>query len=61
MSGPVLEPEDVLVINERLQRGEMGAVIARDFAVAQQSVSAIKTGKTWGRVTGNGNAMKETN
>lgn len=52
MSSGVLEEEDVKVIFERLQQGERGAVIARDFAVSQQSVSAIKHGKVWGHVTG---------
>lgn len=49
----VLTREDVEIINERLKNGEQGAVIARDFAVSQQSVSAIKTGATWSHVTGN--------
>lgn len=49
----MLTPEDVRIINERLQQGEKGAVIARDFAVSQQSVSAIKTGETWNWLTGN--------
>lgn len=53
MSNGVLTPEDVEVINERLQRGEKGAVIARDFAVSQQSISAIKTGDAWNWLTGN--------
>lgn len=53
MSAHVLTAEDVLVINERLQEGEKGAVIARDFAISQQSVSSIKTGETWNWLTGN--------
>jgi uncharacterized protein (DUF433 family) len=50
----VLEEEDVKVIFQRLQEGEKGAAIARDFAISQQSISAIKTGKSWGHVTGLG-------
>lgn len=53
MSSKVLTREDVEVINLRLQEGEKGAVIARDFAVSQQSISAIKTGESWGWLTGN--------
>lgn len=49
----VLTAEDVEVINERLQNGEKGAAIARDFAVSQQSISSIKTGETWNWLTGN--------
>lgn len=50
----VLSKEDVLVINERLLAKERGAAIARDFEVSQQSISAIKTGESWGHVTGRG-------
>lgn len=53
----VLDEEDVMVIFQRLQDGERGAVIARDFAISQQSVSAIKTGKVWGHVTGLGEPL----
>lgn len=52
MSGHVLTVEDVVVIHERLAKGHKGADIARDFAVSQQSVSAIRTGESWGSVTG---------
>jgi hypothetical protein len=52
MSGHVLTVEDVVVIHERLSKGHKGADIARDFAVSQQSVSAIRTGESWGEVTG---------
>lgn len=52
MSNKVLTPEDVLAIRDRLNRGEPGVSIARDFAISQQTVSGIKTGAYWGRVTG---------
>jgi hypothetical protein len=48
----VLTREDVEVIWERLQDGEAGYTIAQDFAVAQQTVSAINTGRSWTEVTG---------
>lgn len=51
MSQHILLPEDVEVIWERLQAGESGRLIAQDFAVAQQTVSAINTGKIWNSVT----------
>lgn len=44
--------EDVEVIWERLQAGEPGNKIAQDFAIAQQTVSAINTGRNWTDVTG---------
>jgi hypothetical protein len=52
MSGHVLTREDVEVIHARLLRGDKGAAIARDFAVSQQIVSSIRTGKNWSHVTG---------
>lgn len=48
----VLEREDVEVINLRLEAGERGTAIARDFCVSQQVISAIKRGQIWGHVTG---------
>ena len=48
----VLTREDVEVIWERLVNGEAGYSIAQDFAVAQQTVSAIATGRSWTDVTG---------
>lgn len=48
----VLTREDVEVIWERLQAGEAGNAIAQDFAIAQQTVSAINTGRNWTEVTG---------
>lgn len=52
MTGTELTREDVEIIYARLQSGERGAAIARDFAVSQQAVSAIRTGENWGHVTG---------
>lgn len=52
MSGSELTVEDVKAIYDRLQAGHKGAAIARDFAVSQQAVSAIRTGTSWGHVTG---------
>jgi hypothetical protein len=52
MSNTVLIPEDVLAIMERLDAGDSGVEISRDFAVSQQTVSSIKTGECWGHVTG---------
>ena len=51
MSG-VLEREDVEVIHLRLEQGEPGTTIARDFCISQQTVSGIKNGQLWARVTG---------
>ena len=48
----VLLREDVEVIWERLQAGDKGNAIARDFMISQQTVSAINTGKIWNSVTG---------
>jgi transposase len=52
VSGVVLEREDVEVINLRLEQGEQGTAIARDFCVSQQTISAIKNGQLWASVTG---------
>jgi hypothetical protein len=52
MNQHVLTAEDVMVIHERLCLGHKGVDIARDFAVSQQTVSAIRTGECWGHVTG---------
>lgn len=57
MTYAVLEAEDVEVIYARLLKGERGARIAQDFAISQQSVSAIKCGKAWGHVTGLGEPL----
>ena len=51
MSG-VLEREDVEVIHLRLEKGEPGTAIARDFCISQQTVSGIKNGQLWASVTG---------
>jgi len=51
MSG-VLEREDVEVIHLRLNKGEKGTAIARDFCISQQTVSGIKNGQLWAGVTG---------
>jgi hypothetical protein len=52
MSQKTLTVEDVLDIHERLLEGEPQYSIARNYAISQQSVSAIRTGKAWGHVTG---------
>ena len=52
MNQHVLTAEDALVIYQRLVEGERGSDIARDFAVSQQTVSSIRTGRTWGHTTG---------
>ena len=52
MADKQLTVEDVVVIHERLTLGHKGVDIARDFAVSQQAVSAIRTGDNWGHVTG---------
>lgn len=61
MSQKVLEAEDVEVIYSRLCKGDRGARIAEDFAISQQSVSAIKCGKSWGHVTGLGEPLNPRN
>ena len=61
MSQKVLEAEDVEVIYSRLCNGDRGARIAEDFAISQQSVSAIKCGKSWGHVTGLGEPLNPRN
>ena len=48
----LLTEEDVEIIFDRLREGERGTSIARDFAVSQQTISSIATGRTWGHVTG---------
>lgn len=57
MTHAVLEAEDVEIIYARLLKGDRGVKIAQDFAVSQQSISAIKTGKVWGHVTGLGEPL----
>lgn len=52
MSHKILTAEDVLTIQARLDAGESGSSIARDFGVSPQAVSSIKTGECWGTVTG---------
>lgn len=48
----ILTAEDALVIYERAQAGERQSAIARDFAVSEATVSAIKCGYYWNDVTG---------
>lgn len=47
-----LEEEDVLAIFDRIQAGDKNVDIAQDFAVSEQTISGIRTGQTWSRVTG---------
>jgi hypothetical protein len=39
--------KDVVIILERLARGEKGVDIARDFGVTPANVTAIRHGRTW--------------
>lgn len=54
----VLTEDDVRFIYQQLKAGEPQALLARDFDVTQQSISAIGTGRTWGHVTGQ--VLRET-
>lgn len=50
-SNSKLTREQVQEIYRRRQAGERGVALAREFAVAQSTISWINTGKTWGGVT----------
>jgi hypothetical protein len=52
MAETALTEDDVRYIYAALQDGESQVLLARDFDVTQQSISAINTGKAWGHVTG---------
>jgi hypothetical protein len=45
-----LTAEDVLSIRERLAGGEYGAALAREYSVAQTTISAINRRSTWARL-----------
>lgn len=51
-TGRTLAPDDVLAIDKMLREGVRGTVIAKEFAVTDRTVSAIKLGRNWGRITG---------
>jgi len=42
-----LTEEDVVVIRERLRRGDMGITLAAEFGVSAATISAIKVGRLW--------------
>lgn len=42
-----LSPEDVEAIRKRLEKGEKGASLAREFGVTRTHISDIKNGKCW--------------
>jgi DNA-binding NarL/FixJ family response regulator len=48
----VLTREDVLAIDKALREGVRGTVIAWEFEISPQTVSAIKLGRNWGWITG---------
>lgn len=48
----VLTEDDVRFIYQALLDGDSQVLLARDFDVTPQSISAIKTGRTWSHVTG---------
>lgn len=48
---PLIE-EDVLAILDRIKAGDKNVDIARDFAVSEQTISGIKTGQIWNRISG---------
>ena len=52
MSQKVLTDEDAQAIYERAWGEDTNLVIAVDFMVTPQTVSDIKTGRTWGHITG---------
>jgi hypothetical protein len=52
MTVNVLTAEDAVAIYERTQDGESNILIALDFEVTPQTVSAIKLGQNWGHATG---------
>ncbi len=47
-----LTAEDALAIYQAVRNGEPQAVLAAEFGITQQSVSAINTGASWSSVTG---------
>lgn len=46
-----LTESDVLLIKDRLEKGERQSDIAKDFNITKQNVFAIKEGRTWSHVT----------
>lgn len=48
----LLVEQDVLAIVERLGRGEKQVHLAPEYGVSVASIGAIKSGKTWGWLTG---------
>ena len=52
MADKRLTEADVRIIHEALLDGESQPILAIEFGVTQQSISAIHTGKAWGHVTG---------
>jgi uncharacterized protein (DUF433 family) len=52
MADKRLTEDDVRTIYQALQEGESQPILAIEFGVTQQSVSAIRTGKAWSSVTG---------
>lgn len=45
-----LTEDDVMMIKQRLQQGDRGIVIARDFAVSRKLITEIKSGRAWRHV-----------
>lgn len=54
MASTQLTDDDVMVIIDEIRKGGRGvqAQLAIDYAVTQQTISEIATGKSWSRVTG---------
>jgi len=52
MADKVLTEEDVRLIYKALKDGEPQGMLAREFGVTQQSISAINNGAAWSAVTG---------
>lgn len=48
----ILSEAQVLEIHRRLGEGETGTALAREYGVNESTVSSIRSGKRWGRVTG---------
>ena len=46
-SSQKLSVEDVLVVRERLKRGEVGRRLAEEYGVTPAAISAINRGRNW--------------
>lgn len=50
----VLTEKDVLAISEAIDQGKSNTFLGEEYGVASQTISKIKTGQRWGKLTGRG-------